>query len=241
MPTEESYPKLISLAVHELRTPISVVGGYLRMLQRDTDAPLTDRQRKMVDEAEKSCAKLVALIAALSEVGKIDEGLITMSAKPIDLFRVVAEVAEGVHEAEDSELRFEVRGHDASARLTGDETRLRAAFGAIFQAILREKAGPCTVVADCRLIKESARSSAVVVVADEPSVQAAYDAPVGTFDEKRGGVGLSLPIARRVIEAHGGRLWSPAFATGEGGTGQPAVFDERAARSTALIALPLGS
>ena len=37
MTTEESYPKLISLAVHELRTPASVVGGYLRMLQRDTD------------------------------------------------------------------------------------------------------------------------------------------------------------------------------------------------------------
>ena len=33
----EDYPTLISLAVHELRTPASVVGGYLRMLQRDTE------------------------------------------------------------------------------------------------------------------------------------------------------------------------------------------------------------
>src|SRR3954470_6261837 len=73
MASEESYPKLISLAVHELRSPASVVVGYLRMLQRD-DEPLSDRQRKMVDEAEKSCARLVALIAALSEVGKIDDG-----------------------------------------------------------------------------------------------------------------------------------------------------------------------
>ena len=46
MATEESYPKLISLAVHELRSPASVVGGYLRMLQRDTEAPLSDRQRR---------------------------------------------------------------------------------------------------------------------------------------------------------------------------------------------------
>ena len=75
MASEESYPKLLSLAVHELRTPASVVGGYLRMLQRDTETPLSDRQRKMVDEAEKSCARLVALIAELSEVGKIDAGL----------------------------------------------------------------------------------------------------------------------------------------------------------------------
>ena len=45
-----------------------VVGGYLRMLQRDTAMPLSERQRKMIDEAEKSCARLVALIAELSEI-----------------------------------------------------------------------------------------------------------------------------------------------------------------------------
>jgi len=43
MASEESYPKLISLAVHELRSPASVVSGYLRMLQRDTETPLSDR------------------------------------------------------------------------------------------------------------------------------------------------------------------------------------------------------
>ena len=116
--------------------------------------------------------------------------------------------------------------------------RLRAAFGAIFHALLREKPGPCIVVADRRLVRKDGQSSAVIVVAEEAGVQAAYDAPAGAFDEKRGGVGLSLPIARRVIEAHGGRLWSPAFATGSGAAG-PGVFDERAARSTAVIAFPL--
>lgn len=227
MAPEESYPKLISLAVHELRSPAGVVSGYLRMLQRDTEPPLSERQRKMVNEAEKSCARMVELIAALSEVGKIDDGLITMSPRKTDVFPLVAEVAKSVHEAGEREVFLGVGGQTTGAVMSGDEDRLRMAFRAIFHAVLREKAGPCTVIADRRVVTDGSRSSAVIVVAEEAGVQTAYDAPAGLFDEKRGGVGLSLAIARRVIEAHGGRLWSPDLP------------DARAARGTALIALPL--
>jgi len=228
MQQPEQYPPLLSLAVHELRTPASVVGGYLRMLQRDVGDPLSERQRKMIDEAEKSCARLVALIAELSDISKLDAGLAPLARLPLDVFSLVAEVAEHVHEAKDRDVRLEVRG-DGGAPAVGDAARLRSAFDAIFRAILREKGGPCTVIADRRRSTDATKPGAVVVVAEDGYVQTAYDSTPGAFDEKRGGLGLALPLARRVIEGHGGRIWSPA-ATGD---------DDQMARGAAIVWLPV--
>jgi signal transduction histidine kinase len=229
-PSIENYPQLLSLAVHELRTPASVVGGYLRMLQRDANTNLSERQRKMIDEAEKSCGRLVALIAELSDVGKLDSGAIGLSLHPVDLFALVTDVAAHVHEARDREVHLAVKGDAAPARLQGDSGRLRAALDAIFRAILREKGGPCEVTADRRREIRDGRPTAVVVVAESESVNAAYGRVSRPFDEKRGGLGLALPLARRVIEKHGGQLLSPSA---DGAT------DDPIARGSAIIVLPL--
>ena len=231
--TAESYPQLLSLAVHEFRTPASVVGGYLRMLQRDAAGELNDRQRKMIDEAEKSCARLVALIAELSDVSKLDSGAIALARQPVDVFALVSDVAEHVQEARDREVRLEVQGENGAARLTGDPTRLRSAFDAVFRAVLREKAGPCVVIAERRRETRGGQPTAVVVVSEAGSVQAVYERDRDAFDEKRGGLGLALPLARRVIEGHGGSLSAPAPV------GHATASDDPVSRGSAIITLPL--
>ena len=185
----ESYTQLLSLAVHEIRTPVSVVGGYLRMLQRDSDPPLSDRQKHMVEEAERSCARIVAIVAELSDIGKLDGGLITLAQRPLDVFALVGEVAELVHEAKDREVHLTLRGDEVGAPMSGDAVRLGAAFNAIFRAILREKPGPATVVAERRRVARDGKSAAVVIVSDEASVQEAYEREPAPFYEKRGGLG----------------------------------------------------
>jgi signal transduction histidine kinase len=229
------YPPLLSLAVHEFRTPASVVGGYLRMLQKDQDPPMSERQRRMIDEAEKSCARLVAIVAELSDIGKLDAGTVKLAQQPVDLFSLAQKVADLVHEARDRDVQLKISGPSDGAAITGDAIRLHAAFDAIFRAILREKPGPSTVVAERRHDTYEGQPSALLIVADEGRVQEAYDQKRGAFDDARGGMGLALPLARRVIERHGGRIWSPLSTSGNADSPDPL------ARGSVIMSFPLRS
>ena len=224
----DQHSRLLSLAAHELRTPASVIGGYLRMLQMDAATPLHERQRKMVDEAARSCARLVALIDELDELGRLDAGAAPATADTFDLFADLELVASRVHEAEDRGVRLRLVGMPTGARVVGDRRRLTAALEAILRAVLREQPTAVTILGDRRLVTTPGSRAAVLVVAREADVDRAHDAAAQPFAEHRGGTGLSLPIARRVIEQAGGRVWSPT----------PADAEDRGLRSAVVVSIP---
>jgi light-regulated signal transduction histidine kinase (bacteriophytochrome) len=226
----EACPHLLLLAAHEFKTPASVVGGYLRMLQRDTTHALSERQRQMIEEAQKSCARIVTLINELSEVANLDTDAAALDVESFDLFQLIGEVVDDLHEADDRGVHLELRGEAGGASVSGDRIRLRRAFSAFFRAMVREQPSATIAAVDRRLARREDGVSAVVVVARETDVQRVYEAVAAPFDEGRGGLGLALPIARRVIERHGGRVWTPALN----------ASDDVAARSAVIVSLPLG-
>ena len=204
------FPLALSLAVHELRTPITVATGYLRMLLREQAGPISDKQRKMLEEADKTCARIGALIAEMSELGKLEDGQITRQRMAFELGTLVVELANGMHEGEDRGVRLETRV-PGPVMVTGDRARLAVAIGALMHAALRERGEPGVVAVECSTLSDTNQNWAVVAIGDQTEARALADAARDTpppFDEWRGGLGLALPVGRRVIEAHGGALWS---------------------------------
>jgi signal transduction histidine kinase len=219
---DDVFSAFLSLVVHELRTPANVVGGYLRMLQRDAEG-LGERQRKMIDEAERSCQRLVAIVAELSEIQKLDADIIQLVQEPFDLFPLLQRIVDDVKRREEFEVGVELQGPTEGAPIRGDAARLESALSAILRAVLRELP-PSTSVVVNRQIDARQRRSAVIAIAEKRVLADAYKDSGIPFDEKRGGLGLAVPLARRIVERHGGSVFSPE---GQG-------------RSIAIVRLPLG-
>jgi signal transduction histidine kinase len=213
-PPPEDYPRLLSLAAHELRTPASVVAGYIRMLQKDEGSALSERQRRILAEAAKSCDRLVAVVNELSDVGKLDSGSVGTVRKRFDLFPLVAEAVDAERPGPASGVEIALDGADRGAEVEGDPQRLRTALSTLLRTVLREQ-GADRVLVNRQLLTSPDGSSALVVFASAPEAALAPSAPRTRLDEGRGGLGLALPIARRIVEYHGGEIWSPAGGTGD--------------------------
>jgi signal transduction histidine kinase len=208
-PVEQA--ELLALAVHEFRTPVTVVSGYLRMLAREQLGPLNERQRKLVEESERSCARLSALVAEMSELANLDASGATLAAEDVSLHAVLEDAASRVDEGRERDVTVEIAAGDNGATVSGDRRRLTAALAALLRAVMREQTEAGRVLMDMNVDDGGNQRTAVIRIGRADDNTGIIDTmPDGELNEFKGGLGLSVPIARRVIDRHGGRVLSSA-------------------------------
>jgi two-component system, OmpR family, sensor histidine kinase KdpD len=210
LPSDPRWPKILSLSVHEFRTPLTVVAGYVRMLLKERGGPVSEAQRKLLEEAEKSCGRLSALLAEVSDLANIEAGTAPVNRQRADLVELLRGAVERLPPLPDREVPVQLEIGAQPAPVDADPTRLSLAFTSVMVGLRRE-----IITADPLIVRESKTrftdSDAYEVLIGDPPTIAALEAARGTdlplFDEWRGGCGLSLAVARRVFNIHDGRIW----------------------------------
>jgi signal transduction histidine kinase len=210
---DAKWPRLLSLSVHEFRTPMTVVAGYIRMLLKDRAGALTDQQRRLLEEAEKSCGRLSALLAEMSDLAGLEAGSGTFNRSAVDLLALLGDAIADLPAIPDRDVQVELTTEGAGHVVHGDPVRLKSAFTSVLNALRRELVTSDRLFVRQRRRREDGRNISWIAFGDADQIdaleRAAPDA-LTTFDEWRGGCGLSLAIARRIFAAHDGRIWSPA-------------------------------
>ena len=203
---------LLSLGVHEFRTPVTVIAGYLRMLMSPRTGTLTDIQRKMLEEMEKSTARLSGLIAEMSELSTLEAGGATFNRGVVDLGALIEGELDSLPALPDREVQVTVQNEAPGARVHGDPVKLRGALHSLLVAHRRELVTSDELRVCVERTTQNGSPTLRVTIGGADRIEALRQVPADEltpFEEFRGGVGFTLPIARRIVAAHDGQLWSP--------------------------------
>jgi len=228
--TDEHRRQLIASVSHDLRTPLAALEGYLEtLLLKDEEVSPAER-RRYLEIARKSGAQLSRLVAELFELAKLE----ACSTPPeIEVFSV-AELVQDVQQ------KFQLQADEAKvtlgAEISPSANFAEAEIGLIERLLenLLDNALRYTPAGGRITLRVSRRAASIeVVVEDTGAGIPARDLP-HIFDrfyqsdstqKGRGGAGLGLAIARRIVEIHRGTL----SAESEIGVGTAFTFDLPAA------------
>lgn len=221
---QESF---VTIAAHELKTPLTVVEGYADMLRLELSETTHPRAALMVKGVQTGISRLRELIEDMIEVSLIDSGLVTLDVQPVWLLRMIDIAVSEVRDvAALRHLTIEVQSESIPPRPTsGDSERLLKAFQKVLANAIKftPDGGKITVSGNERPGYVDLRVQDTGIGIAPENLERIFEKFSGLGDPTRhssgkvkfkgGGAGLGLMIARGLLEAHGGTVWaeSPGF------------------------------
>jgi len=209
---------------HELRTPLNSILGFTDVILEGLDGALTDHMDNDLRLIQKNGQHLLHLINDVLDMAKIESGRMNLNPEIFKVHEVLDEVANITSTlASEKNLPLVIEDHsDREVEIYADHQRLRQVMINLVNNSIKFTETGQVVLSVSRM--EGAR---VLIRVKDTGIGIAPDKLEAVFQEftqvdssttrKSGGTGLGLPISRRLVEMHGGRLWAESTGTpGEG-------------------------
>ncbi|MBN2116825.1 MAG: GAF domain-containing protein, partial [Anaerolineales bacterium] len=209
---------------HELRTPLNSILGFADVIIEELDGPLTENMSNDLRLIQKNGQHLLHLINDVLDMAKIEAGRMNLSPESFKACEVLEEVTSitSTLASEKNIALFTEEGSDQNVKIFADRTRLRQVMiNLVNNAIKFTENGKIA------LNIASLPGARILITVKDTGIGIPPDKLDAIFQEftqvdssstrKAGGTGLGLPISRKLVEMHGGRLW--AESTGEPGEG----------------------
>lgn len=209
----------LAIATHEIRTPLSIILGYNRLLLQGKLGPLTEDQTRVLEESVQSCERLLQIVSDMLDFTRLESGKIVVKKRLEDVVPLLRRVYRQMKMISDrSGVRFFLDVQGDAIRFPFDPDRIEQVLvNLISNAIKFTPPEGSVTLSACRKV-EGDGDWVEVVVRDTGKgfpatmVDKAFDGifPVVWGPEgMRGpeaGSGLGLGICKRIVEAHGGQI-----------------------------------
>jgi signal transduction histidine kinase len=221
----------LASAAHELKTPLAVIKGYYDLLLAGSLGRLTEKQKDILEESKESCERLVRLVSMFLNYSALESGKLVLQLRENDLRDCLDEMAKRWAEAfQRKNVRLEVQLDPSIPTFRFDYQKVQQAAANLLDNALKHtpSGGNVTLVAKPhfweRRVAEVAPSqerrrfrlprpnSVEVSVTDSGGgIPAEHHQEIFEdfvrVDRNTSGMGLGLAIAKRLVQAHRGKIW----------------------------------
>lgn len=203
------FLRFLGIAAHDLKAPLTAIQGYLWVMVGGYSGELNEKQKNMLERSTHRITELLNLISDLLDIPRIETGQIVEEMKDVSLSQVVKKCVQDQRNlAKEKGIKLKVELPETLPKIRGSSPRLQQVItNLVNNAITYTTEGSVTLKA-----KEMNKEVRVEVIDTGIGIPP-EDLPRMFEDFFRAsnvetkGTGLGLSITKRIVEAHGGKIW----------------------------------
>jgi PAS domain S-box-containing protein len=222
---------LISLFTHDLKAPVSIIGGFVDRLVQGKAGELNEKQARYLETIHKEITRLEQYIFSFLDIARIESGQLELQLKPCAFGELLREIVTGFEiRASENQIRLQLEIHRPGKTIAVDRVQISRVVSNLLDNAIKYSREKSTV----HIILTHRPQQMILEIRDQgPGISVQEQGKIFTHfyrinDERRvvQGTGLGLAAVKAIVEAHAGRVWVHSIP-GEG--------------SSFFIALPTGS
>lgn len=218
---DKSKSAFISVAAHELKTPITLIEGYASMMEDLMRAGKGVNLDSLLAGMTTGINRLRAIVDDMIDVSMIDNNLLKLNFQPIQIGQMVDAIHLEMEEIiRNRKLTMAIQSFNGSKQwIYVDPARLMQAIRNVINNAIKFTPDGGTITINGRTLP-----GFIEVIIADTGIGISHDNQAVVFEKfgqlgrvdlhssgktkfKGGGPGLGLPIARGILEAHGGSIW----------------------------------
>jgi signal transduction histidine kinase len=208
---EKTKTHFLNLASHEMRTPLSVIRGYLSLLDAGSLGPLTPEARKAVSILSGKALEMNLLIEQMLEAGRLEEGRVVLKPEVLDARKAAASAVDVVRPLMGTGHKLALESGDQPVTVRADRERLATILVNLIDNAIKYSPDGGTV----RCLVQAPNGVAQISVEDQgvgitPEGMPILFTKFGRVPNPRtdhiGGTGLGLYLCRELARQQGGDI-----------------------------------